>query len=80
MPQKSSGVVTSKTDKGEQTDQEHKKLQEGKNIIKSQYYHYCIILELDRVNREMDVVKKQAANNQAEYDRLSKENQKLQVQ
>lgn len=27
----------------------------------------------------MEVLKKQAANNQAEYDRVSKENQKLQV-
>jgi len=35
--------------------------------------------ELDRTNREMAVLKKLAANNEAEYDRLAKENQKLQV-
>lgn len=36
--------------------------------------------ELARVNREVEILRKQAANNQTEYDRLSKENQKLQVQ
>ena len=41
---------------------------------------YTFCKELERVNREMEALKKQAANNQSEYDRLSKENQKLQVQ
>jgi len=40
---------------------------------------YTHLKELERANREMAVLKKLSANNEAEYDRLAKENQKLQV-
>lgn len=63
----------------------NKKVVNSKKVqIIISYSHVTMIMfthptELERTNREMAVLKKLAANNEAEYDRLAKENQKLQV-